>query len=136
MPPTLLLSCDSVGKGFGARPLFEHLSFGISDGDRVGLIGLPRKQGKSALGSGIALFGLFAEGAGAQVFSCAADKEQARIVFGVAKRMVELQPELSEECKLYRDAIEEALYFAKRLHERRGFAPPVDQGEASGAQCQ
>ena len=28
MPPTLLLSCDSVGKGFGARPLFENLSFG------------------------------------------------------------------------------------------------------------
>jgi ATP-binding cassette subfamily F protein uup len=48
MPPTLLLSCDSVGKGFGARPLFEHLSFGISDGDRVGLIG-PNGSGKSTL---------------------------------------------------------------------------------------
>jgi phage terminase large subunit-like protein len=73
---------------------------------RVGLIGLPRKNGKSALGSGIALYGLLAEGDGAEVYSCAADREQARIVFGVAKRMVELEPELASECKLYRDAIE------------------------------
>src|SRR3954453_12002754 len=48
MPPTLLLSCDAIGKGFGARPLFENLSFGISEGDRVGLIG-PNGSGKSTL---------------------------------------------------------------------------------------
>ncbi|MFL6237815.1 MAG: ABC-F family ATP-binding cassette domain-containing protein [Thermoanaerobaculia bacterium] len=47
MPPTLLLSCDSVGKGFG-RPLFENLSFGVFEGDRVGLIG-PNGSGKSTL---------------------------------------------------------------------------------------
>jgi ATP-binding cassette subfamily F protein uup len=48
MPPTLLLSCDAVGKGFGARPLFENLSFGIFEGDRVGLIG-PNGSGKTTL---------------------------------------------------------------------------------------
>ncbi|HYO13151.1 MAG TPA: ABC-F family ATP-binding cassette domain-containing protein [Thermoanaerobaculia bacterium] len=46
MPPALLLSCESLGKGYGARPLFEGLSFGLSEGDRVGLIG-PNGSGKS-----------------------------------------------------------------------------------------
>lgn len=72
---------------------------------RRGLLGLPRKQGKSFLGSGIALYGLFDE-PGAEVYSCAGDKEQARIVFGEAKRAVEAEPELSSVLKVYRDAIE------------------------------
>ena len=73
---------------------------------RVGLIGLARKNGKSALGSGIALYGLFMGPRGGEVYSCAADREQARIVFGAAKQMVEMSPELAERAKLYRDAIE------------------------------
>src|SRR4051794_34069547 len=48
MPPTLLLSVDAVTKGFGARPLFEKLSFGIFEGDRAGLIG-PNGSGKTTL---------------------------------------------------------------------------------------
>ena len=35
----LLLSCQSITKSFGAKPLFEDISFGISDGESVGLIG-------------------------------------------------------------------------------------------------
>lgn len=73
---------------------------------RQALIGVARKNGKSALGSGVALFGLLAEGDGAEVYSCAADRDQARIVFGTAKRMVELDEELSAWCKCYRDVIE------------------------------
>ena len=77
---------------------------------RQALIGLPRKNGKSALGSSLGLHGLIMQGQGAEVYSCAADKEQARIVFGVAKRMVQLDPRLDMEqggiLKLYRDAIE------------------------------
>ena len=73
---------------------------------RVALVGLPRKGGKSALGSGIALYGLFMGPRGGEVYSCAADKDQARIVFGVAKAIVESSPDLAEQSKLYRDAIE------------------------------
>lgn len=72
---------------------------------RQALVGLPRKNGKSALGSGVGLYGLLMSGAGAEVYSCAADKEQARIVFGVAKDMVANSPELSEVIKPYRDAL-------------------------------
>ena len=73
---------------------------------KVALIGLPRKGGKSAIGSGIALYGLFMGPRGGEVYSIAAEKEQARIVFGTAKAMVEMSPDLSAQAKLYRDAIE------------------------------
>lgn len=73
---------------------------------RTALVGLPRKNGKSALGSSLALCELFTGPDGGEVYSCAADRDQARIVFGVAKRMIEADPELSGMAKLYRDAIE------------------------------
>jgi ATP-binding cassette subfamily F protein uup len=44
----LLLSCESISKQFGARPLFQNLSFGLFEGDRVGLVG-PNGSGKSTL---------------------------------------------------------------------------------------
>ena len=73
---------------------------------REALIGMPRKNGKSALISGIGLYGLLMSGVGAEVYSCAQDKEQAKIVFNVAKRMVENNSELSGVIKTYRDALE------------------------------
>jgi ATP-binding cassette subfamily F protein uup len=48
MPPTVLLSCEGITKSFGARPLFEGLSFALSEGDHVGLVG-PNGSGKSTL---------------------------------------------------------------------------------------
>ncbi len=44
----VLISCDSIAKQFGARPLFTGLSFGLFEGDRVGLVG-PNGAGKSTL---------------------------------------------------------------------------------------
>jgi phage terminase large subunit-like protein len=73
---------------------------------RQGLIGMARKNGKSSLGAAIAVGGLMLGPDGGEVYSCAGDREQARVVFGTAKRMVELDPELSGLLKTYRDAIE------------------------------
>ena len=104
----------SVGSELVMRPWQDSLLrdlFALRDDGRRrfrrALIGLPRKNGKSALSSGIALAELFLTGPdGGEIFSCAADRDQARIVFGMAKQMVELEPELKAMCKVYRDAIE------------------------------
>jgi len=73
---------------------------------RIAMWGMARKNGKTAIAAPIALDGLLAQGDGAEVYSCAADRDQAKLVFGTAKRMVELDPELTDLCRLYRDAIE------------------------------
>lgn len=85
--------------------VFAHRSDGRRK-HRQALIGLPRKNGKSAIGSSVGLYGLLMSGQGAEVYSCAADKEQARIVFGVARQMVENNPDLGEIINVYRDALE------------------------------
>src|ERR1700730_144982 len=48
MARSLLLSCDAVSKAYGTRVLFEELSFGLFEGDQVGLVG-PKGSGKSTL---------------------------------------------------------------------------------------
>ena len=90
------------------KSLLEHLFAWDEDGlrNRVSLVGMPRKNGKSALGSAIGLYSLILGPKGAEVYSVATEKEQARIVFADARRTVEASPELSAITKLYRDAIE------------------------------
>jgi ATP-binding cassette subfamily F protein uup len=46
--PELLLSVQELGRAFGAAPLFAGLTFGIFEGDHVGLVG-PNGSGKSTL---------------------------------------------------------------------------------------
>ena len=46
MPP--IINAQSISKAFGAKPLFEEVSFTVSDADRIGLIG-PNGSGKSTL---------------------------------------------------------------------------------------
>jgi len=48
MSRPLLLSCDRVSKAYGARSLFDDLSFGLIEGDQAGLVG-PNGSGKSTL---------------------------------------------------------------------------------------
>lgn len=73
---------------------------------KVAFLFIARKNGKSLLGAGIALYGLFADGElGAEVISAAVDRKQAQIIFDVAKQMVELNPKLQKRCKLYQKSI-------------------------------
>jgi ATP-binding cassette subfamily F protein uup len=46
LPP--IVNAQEITKAFGASPLFQNVSFTISDGDRIGLIG-PNGSGKSTL---------------------------------------------------------------------------------------
>lgn len=69
---------------------------------RTALWGLARKNGKTSLAAPIALCALTLGGEGSEIYSCAADREQARLVFGTAVRTVELQPELAERLHIYR----------------------------------
>ena len=56
-------------------------------------IEVPRKNAKSTLTSGVALYMLTADGeAGAEVYSAATTRDQARIVFDDAKDMARLEP--------------------------------------------
>ena len=73
---------------------------------RRALIGLPRKNGKSLLGTAIALEHLVYGPQGAQVYSAASDRAQAKIVFGEARQQVLDNPALSRIIKVYRDAME------------------------------
>lgn len=86
------------------RHIFAYENGGLRHS--INLVGMPRKNGKSALGSVLALYSLVLGPRGGEVYSVAAEKEQARIVFADAKRMIESSPELTGITRLYRDAIE------------------------------
>lgn len=73
---------------------------------RQGLVSMPRGNGKSGLASVLALYGLLAdEVPGAQVLVVASDERQARIIYGAARRMVELDPRLSEQVQIFSDRL-------------------------------
>jgi ABC transport system ATP-binding/permease protein len=46
LPP--IINAQGISKAFGANPLFQNISFTVSEGDRIGLIG-PNGSGKSTL---------------------------------------------------------------------------------------
>src|SRR5262245_47153094 len=46
MPP--IINAQQISKTFGIAPLFQNISFTVSEGDRIGLIG-PNGAGKSTL---------------------------------------------------------------------------------------
>ena len=105
--------CHTKGKWAGKRfwllPWQEQLIrdiFGIvkPDGNRqfrTAFIEICKKVGKSELAAAVALYLLYADNEpSAEVYGAAADRQQASIVFDVAKQMVEMSPALMKRSKL------------------------------------
>lgn len=70
------------------------------------LVFVPRKNGKTALAAGICNLVLFTdEEPGAEIYSAAAEREQAALVFEQAAGMVNNSDTLSELARVYRKAI-------------------------------
>lgn len=68
---------------------------------RRAYIEVPRGNGKSFLSSGIALYALAADGeSGAEVYSAATTREQAKITYGDAEKMLKKRPALRDKLGL------------------------------------
>ena len=73
---------------------------------RTVFIEVPRKNGKSTLSASIGLYMLFADDErGSEIYSAAGDRQQAGIVFEIAKRMIGQNTELIQRSKVFRNSI-------------------------------
>lgn len=62
---------------------------------------IPKKNGKSELAAAAALYHLFADGEkNGEIYGCAADREQASLVFDVAVDMIDQAPALKKRAKI------------------------------------
>ncbi|OBB42700.1 terminase large subunit [Mycobacterium sp. 852002-51961_SCH5331710] len=66
---------------------------------------LPRGSGKSSLMSAWGVYELFTGGEGSVVCVVAVDERQAGIVFNIARRMVELDEDLSSRCQVFKERL-------------------------------
>lgn len=101
-----------VPKGKGAesplrlRPWQKGVIRGAyGKGIRTALVSLPRANGKTALAAALAVAELFCGDASAEVLVVASDQRQANIALNMARRMIELNPELAERAHIYADRI-------------------------------
>lgn len=87
-------------------------------------IEIPKKQGKSEIAAAAALYHTFADGEmSGEIYSCAADRSQASLVFDVALSMVEQAPTLMKRAKITESA--------KKIEDRKtGSIYKVESAEA------
>jgi len=96
-------------QGFNLRPwqvrIVKQLFKTGKDGRRIYrqcLLMLPRKNGKSEIAAALAIYFLMFDGEiGGEVYSAAADKDQAALVFNVASQMIRNDPTLAAQCEIY-----------------------------------
>lgn len=119
--------CNSKGE-YAGKPielqLFQkaYISalFGFVDADtglrkyRESLFYVARKNGKSTMLAGIALYMLIADHeAGGEVYSIATKRDQAKLIFDEACNMVKQSPDLNEVCKKRKSDLYFPLTFSK-----------------------
>jgi len=105
--------CHTKGKWAGTpfwllpwqgQPLRDIFGIVKADGNRqfrTAFVEICKKVGKSELAAAVALYLLYADNEpSAEVYGAAADRQQASIVFDVAKQMVEMSPALMKRSKL------------------------------------
>ena len=86
------------------RNLFAEKADGTLRHSRA-LIGVSRKNGKSAWLASLVLEHLIFGVSGGEAYSAAADKEQSKIIFNTVRDMVKNNQELSEILTVYKDSI-------------------------------
>lgn len=89
------------------RPLYDTVNRNGARQYRTCFIEIGRKNGKSFLASAVALFELLCMGEpGAQVISAAGTRDQAALTFDVARKMVQANPVLSQNLRIFKNVIE------------------------------
>lgn len=99
-------------KGTGARGTLRLRDWQVdiaadvldSNARTVGLM-LPRGSGKTTLIAAIGLYAFYQWGDGANVVVFAVDERQAGLAFSAARRMVELEEELSSRTQVFKDRL-------------------------------
>lgn len=101
-----------VPKGVGAgEPVrlrgfqTEIIEGAFAPGIRTGLVSVARANGKTAMGSMLAVAELFVGPSSPEVLVVASDLRQAMITFRMARRMIELNPELADRAQIFADRI-------------------------------
>lgn len=100
---------NPAGELIRLRPWQRDFLSAVYDPDprpRQGLLSVARKNGKSLLGSGIALYHLLADGEeSAEVLLASSDQRTAEVIFRVCRRMVELDERMSGVLQVFQDRL-------------------------------
>jgi phage terminase large subunit-like protein len=75
---------------------------------REAFIYVPKKNGKTPMTAGIVLFGLLCDNEpGAEIYSAAGDREQAKLIYHWVKGMIRANKELRKRCRIYINSVVE-----------------------------
>lgn len=99
---------------------------------RRAYVEIPKKNGKSTIASGVALYHLVADGeAGAEVYLAAADRDQAGIVYGEAANMVNVSEELSSILDVRKST--KLILYPDEISKLEAIAADADSAEGKNA---